>query len=328
MDRAALLLENRRLVFAAGGGLAVSFRPDELIGEENALPVVITNIAINGDVVACAAIFPFDNLSYKQNSLSFQFSTLNYASPSHDRYRYRLRELEQEWNSCSDGSGRGYASYKALPPGDYTFEVQAAAASGEWSEVTEVVFVICPPWWLTWWAKLLYVAGTLALGWWLLSWYLRKKKVRLERENDQRVNRLFELREEARHQFAVSANVSPSKIAVNAEEKELVSRMLKAIEEHMDEEGYNADLLARDVAMSRASLYKRLQTMLGITPTDFIRNVRLKRAAQLLAGTNLNINEIADRVGFATPRNFSSQFKKMFGVLPSEYREPRGIQSF
>lgn len=327
MDRAALLLENQRLVFAAGGGLAVSFRPDELIGEEDALPVVITNIAINGDEVASAAIFPFDNLSYQQNSLSFQFSTLNYATPSHDRYRYRLRELEQEWNTSSDGSGRGNASYKALPPGDYIFEVQAAAASGEWGRVTELAFVISPPWWLTWWAKLLYGGLALLVGWWLLSFYLRRKRAKLERENDLRVNRLFELREEARHQFAVAAQIAPERIAVNAEEEELVAQMLKAIEQHMDEEQYNADRLARDVAMSRASLYKKLQTMLGVTPTDFIRNVRLKRAAQLLADTRLPVGEIADRVGFVTVRNFSTQFKRMFGVTPSEYREPNSPSS-
>ena len=144
----------------------------------------------------------------------------------------------------------------------------------------------------------------------------------MEHENDQRVNRLFELREEARHQFAESANIAPDKITINAEEEKMVSKMLKAIEAHIDDEQYNADQLARDIAMSRASLYKKMQTILGITPTDFIRNVRLKRAAQLLADTQLSINEIASRVGFVTARNFSSQFKKMFGVTPSEYRDP------
>ena len=134
------------------------------------------------------------------------------------------------------------------------------------------------------------------------------------------------MREEARHQFAESANIAPEKISVNAEEEELVALMLKAIEAHIDDEQYNADLLARDVAMSRASLYKKLQTMLGITPTDCIRNVRLKRAAQLLAETQLSIGEIADRVGFVTARNFSASFKKMFGVLPSDYRAPKENQ--
>lgn len=110
------------------------------------------------------------------------------------------------------------------------------------------------------------------------------------------------------------------RLPVNIEEEKLMKDLLNAVEAHIDDEGYNVDLLARDVAMSRTNLYNKLQIMLGITPADFIRNVRLKRAAQILASTPLSINEVATRVGFVTPRNFSSQFKKMFGVLPSEYK--------
>ncbi len=322
MDRAACLTDDGHLVFAVGGGMAVAFKPDELIGSEKPLPVVLTRMEVNGEQTQSLP----PSLSHSQNYLTFQFSTLNYATPSHDRYRYRLRGLEHEWNICSDGSGLCIAEYKALPPGNYTFEVQAATASGEWGPVTKQTFVICQPWWFTWWAKMLYCLMVLTIGGWLIALYLKKKKAKMEYENDQRVNRLFELREEARHQFAESASIAPGKITINAEEEKMVTQMLKAIEAHIDDEQYNADQLARDIAMSRASLYKKMQTILGITPTDFIRNVRLKRAAQLLADTQLSINEIAGRVGFVTARNFSSQFKKMFGVTPSEYREPKNLQ--
>ena len=67
--------------------------------------------------------------------------------------------------------------------------------------------------------------------------------------------------------------------------------------------------------------------MLGISPADFIRNVRLKHAAELLTSTKLPIAEISERVGFNSPRIFSSNFKKMFGVLPSEYRSPQKTQN-
>ncbi len=282
MDRAACLTDEGRLVFAVGGGMAVAFKPDELIGSEKPLAVVLTRIEINGENVQKLP----KSLTHTQNYLTFHFSTLNYANPSHDRYRYRLVGLEHEWNTCNDGSGQCIASYKALPPGNYSFEVQAATASGEWGPVTKLAFVISHPWWLTWWAKMLYCCLVLAIAGRLIALYLKKKKAKMEHENDQRVNRLFELREEARHQFAESANIAPDKITINAEEEKMVSKMLKAIEAHIDDEQYNADQLARDIAMSRASLYKKMQTILGITPTDFIRNVRLKRAAQLLADTH------------------------------------------
>ena len=89
---------------------------------------------------------------------------------------------------------------------------------------------------------------------------------------------------------------------------------------HITDSEYSVDQLASDVAMSRSKLYDKMRNMLGISPADFIRNVRLKRAAQMLADTSLSVAEISGRVGFATARNFSQQFKKMFGLLPSEYR--------
>ena len=143
------------------------------------------------------------------------------------------------------------------------------------------------------------------------------------RENDNRVNQLFEMREEARHQFAVGTNVDPKKIGVNPEEEALVAKLLKAIEAHITDEDYGVEQLASDVALSRTNLYGKLRNMLGISPADFIRNVRLKRAAELLTTTKLSIAEISERVGFNSPRIFSSNFKKMFGVLPSNYRPPK-----
>ena len=75
--------------------------------------------------------------------------------------------------------------------------------------------------------------------------------------------------------------------------------------------------------MSRSSLYKKMQTMLGITPNDFMRNVRLKHAARLLAETETPINQVAVMVGFQTPRYFSQCFRQLFGVTPTEYRQGR-----
>ena len=96
---------------------------------------------------------------------------------------------------------------------------------------------------------------------------------------------------------------------------------MKAIGQNMSNTDYTVDMLARDLGMSRANLYKKMQTMLGVTPNDFMRNVRLKRAAEMLAKSDVPVNQLALMVGFQTPRYFSQCFRKMFGVTPSEYRE-------
>ena len=326
MERAACLTDDGRLVFVHHSSAATVFRAEWLDDDSTPCIPVLTGLFVNGQPEPSTPCprSPLRSLCSDENYLTLQFSSLDYAHPSHVRYRYRLYGLEEEWHTDSEGDGLAVADYKALPPGEYVFEAQAASADGEWSEALTLSVTILPPWWLTWWAKLLYCLigfiGILSL----IALYLKKKKAALVRENDNRVNRLFEMREEARHQFAAGTNVDPKKIGVNPEEEVLVAKLLKAIEAHMAEEDYGVEQLASDVALSRTNLYGKLRNMLGISPADFIRNVRLKRAAQLLTDNpSLSINEVSVRVGFSTPRNFSTQFKKMFGCLPSDYRSPK-----
>ena len=324
MERAACLTDDGRLVFVHHSTTATVFRPEWLQPDTTAYPVVLTAYSVNGH-----RMIPDGSpliLSHEHNTLSFQFSALNYASPQHMHYRYRLEGIEQEYKEGE--SLRREVEYRALPHGDYTFQVQARTDDGEWGPLTEMAVEILPPWWLTWWAKLLYGLIGLMVGIGLINYYLKRKRAALERENNERVNRLFELRDKARRQFAENTAIDASKISANVEEEELVKRMLAAINKNLDNEDYGVDQLARDVAMSRSSLYDKLRTMLGISPADFIRNVRLKHAAQLLTTTPLSIAEIAEQVGFNSPRIFSSNFKKMFGVLPSDYRSPKDVVSY
>lgn len=323
-ERAVALTRSGHLAFACGNGI-LRFHPDSIISRKDTSTPLLTAMSIDEAPMPYADLT--DNtlhLDHDQNYLTFQFSALNYASPSHIRYRYRLAGLEADWHlSPNTADGQCTVEYRALRPGTYTFEAQAAIDDSDWGAPLEKTFVIHPPLWQTWWMKLLYLLAAIAVGAYAIQLYLKRRKEKLEKENDQRVNKLFELREEARHQFAENVSIDAAKIAVNTEEEQLVQLMLKAIEAHMSDESYNVDQLARDVAMSRSALYARMRTMLGITPSDFIRNVRLKFAARLLAETRLPINEIAERVGYSTHKAFASNFKKTFGVIPSEYREPK-----
>lgn len=324
MERAATLTDDGQLVFVIGSK-AVVVKPDSYLRNEKPLPVILTELRVNEqqwefDATQTQPI----TLDYNQNYLVIQFSTLNYAAPQRDSYRYRLRGLEEEWHLTPSEEGISTARYTALPYGEYVFEVSSVAADGSIGNPTILNIVIRPPFWLTWWAKAAYfLMGFIGIiG--LLRLYLNRKRKKMERENDERVNHLFELREEARHQFAQNTNIDPKTIGINPDEEALVNQLINAIEANITNEDYSVDQLASDVAMSRSKLYDKMRNMLGISPADFIRNVRLKRAAQLLTNdSTLTIAEVSERVGFATTRNFSTQFKKMFGVLPSEYREPK-----
>ena len=271
--------------------------------------------------------FPMDTLSlvlnYRQNHIELQVSTLDYAHPKNTRYRYRVLQLEDGWHATTDdGDGRlATIRLSALPPGRYTVEVQASSSDNLWGETFRKTFIIQPPIWLTWWAKVIYLLIGLIGLITLMSEYLRRKRGKMQRENEQRINELFELRENARHQFAQAVEIDPERLTTSSEEQQLIERILRVIGENMSNTNYSVDLLARDIGMSRANLYKKMQTMLGVTPNDFIRNVRLKHAAELLMKSQVPVNQLSLMVGFQTPRYFSQCFRKMFGVTPTEYRE-------
>jgi len=75
---------------------------------------------------------------------------------------------------------------------------------------------------------------------------------------------------------------------------------------------------SREMYMSRVALYKKILSLTGRAPLEFIRSIRLKRAAQLLEKSGMSIAEIAYEVGFNNPKNFTKYFKEEFKVLPSQ----------
>ena len=282
------------------------------------LPVRLVSLKVSGhDMPADSSAL---HLAYNQNYLDLQLSDLNYAAPEQTRYRYRLAGIDSDWQTATGTQGLVSVRYNALSPGRYRFEAQAATGDLSWGPVFSKTFDISAPWWLTWWARLLYVLTAAALVIYSLHRYIRRRQKRLERDNDERVNRLFELRAEARHRFAQSVSIEPENIGINKDEELLVARLMKAIEQHMDDAEYTVDQLASDVGMSRSDLYRKTQQMLGITPNNFLRNVRLKHAAFLLSTTDTPVSRISLMVGFLTPRYFNQCFQNVFGLSPKDYR--------
>lgn len=106
----------------------------------------------------------------------------------------------------------------------------------------------------------------------------------------------------------------------STEDERFFSRLQKIVEEHLDDEEFSVQNLASEMAMDRTVLFRRMQALTGISPSAYIRSVRMNVAARLLRDSSLSITEIAQQTGFGTPKYFSRIFKETFGVLPKEYR--------
>jgi signal transduction histidine kinase len=134
------------------------FRPEEIKDNPHVPKVVITNIKLfDKDLKTDVAYWNLREvaLPYKQNSLTFEFSGLEFTNSAQNQYAYIMEGLDEKWNYS--GKTR-FARYPALPPGTYYFKVKASNNDGIWQETPTVVkVVIVPPFWQTWWFRTLCV---------------------------------------------------------------------------------------------------------------------------------------------------------------------------
>ncbi len=91
------------------------------------------------------------------------------------------------------------------------------------------------------------------------------------------------------------------------------------MEAHLSEESYSVEQLSSDLCMSRMTFYRKIQAATGLKPTEFIRTIRLRRAAELLNEGQLNITEISYETGFTSVSYFSRCFRKMYGIPPKQF---------
>ena len=117
---------------------------------------------------------------------------------------------------------------------------------------------------------------------------------------------------------------APSQIEITSMDEKLIDHAVKYVEDNIARSDLSVEELSQALGMSRVHLYKKLVNITGKTPIEFIRVIRLKRAAQLLRQSQQNVSEVAYQVGFNNPKYFSKYFKEEFGVLPSNYMDDNG----
>ncbi len=234
------------------------------------------------------------------------FATSDPLHADHISYAYRLDGLNEEWIYLPQGSNTVYLNH--LPIGTYRIIVKATNKYGRWSESSDNIIIRqLPHWYETWWAYLLYFILIVMLTLGSLKLY-------------HRIRQILELH---RRQKEVALNA----VSINIDEKNMpdfdkkfLEKAVSIVEQNISDCEYNVERFSSDICMSRMSLYRKLHDQTGQTPSEFIRNIRLKRAAQILANSDIPVKDVAAQVGFSTPSYFSKCFKEMFGVLPTQYQ--------
>lgn len=110
---------------------------------------------------------------------------------------------------------------------------------------------------------------------------------------------------------------------MSQQDRKFMDNLLEMMEKNMDNGDLVVDDLVREAAVSRSVFFKKLKTLTGMAPIEFIREMRVKRAAQLIETGNYSMTQIAYMVGINDPRYFSKCFKQYYGMTPTEYKETK-----
>ncbi|MBC7920429.1 MAG: response regulator [Ferruginibacter sp.] len=139
-----------------------------------------------------------------------------------------------------------------------------------------------------------------------------------------RINSLLTQRNRLRLKYSREVILQPTGLTIPDREAEFLETTIRIIEEHLMDESFTVETLQKGIGMSRMQLHRKLKALTNQSTSDFIRSIRLKRAANLLQQPGLQIAEAAHLAGFNHPSYFSKCFKDLFGVMPSEYAKQSG----
>ncbi|WP_428232800.1 two-component regulator propeller domain-containing protein [Flavobacterium sp.] len=134
-----------------------------------------------------------------------------------------------------------------------------------------------------------------------------------------RIQKFVDWTEKNHVSFSQKLDVSPVEITITSLDEALIAKAIKVVEEHISDIEFSVEALSLALGLSRGHLYKKLIAITGKGPIEFIRTIRLKRGRQLLEKSQMQIAEIAYKVGFNSPKRFAKYFREEFGSLPSEY---------
>jgi ligand-binding sensor domain-containing protein/signal transduction histidine kinase/DNA-binding response OmpR family regulator len=130
---------------------------------------------------------------------------------------------------------------------------------------------------------------------------------------------LLTLQANMRRKFSQQLTLQPSNVLIESTDEDFLNKIMTIIEANLSEEDFNVNTLASEVGMSTPILYKKIKALTGLTVNNFIKSIRLKRAAQLLLQNNYTVYEVAYMVGFSDSKYFSKEFAKQFGQTPSSF---------
>jgi len=134
-----------------------------------------------------------------------------------------------------------------------------------------------------------------------------------------RVKNIVDSRAKLRHKFRNEISLEPKSIAITSTDAQFIEKVLKVVDKNIKEENFDIEALSKELNVSVRQLHNKLTALTDMSPGEFIRIYKLKRAAETLLKKHATISEIAYEFGFSNPKYFSKCFRQLFGMTPTEY---------
>ena len=296
-------------------------------------------------------------LAHDENNFTLQLSDLPFADHPTAVYAYRLEGSDHEWHYLDKGNLD--ITYNGLSYGDYHLIVHVVDGEGNiGDEVYQLEISVLPPWYLTIWCKLFYLTLLIVgIAWVVNAHFVRKQLKEAKKQKEEILEQVQarmqfyasladDLKNAAAHQsfeevnhlvvsnldVNASAGDSESAMIVNFNgqqttpevemdelDKKLLNQIREMIEENMVDSDFNVSMLQEKMGMGNKQLYRKLKALTGQTPVEYIRDMRMQKAAKLLKAGKFSVSEVMYTVGFSNSSYFSKCFSKAFGMTPTEF---------
>ena len=295
-------------------------------------------------------------LKHNENNFTLQLSDLPFADHPTAVYAYRLEGSDHEWHYLDKGNLD--ITYNGLSYGDYHLTVHVVDGEGNiGDEVYQLEISVLPPWYLTIWCKLFYLTLLIVGIAWVINAHFVRKQLKEAKKQKEEILEQVQARMQfyanladdlknaaAHHSFEEVNHLVVSHLDVNASDnesepamivdlhapqapevemdemdKKLLNQIREMIEENMVDSDFNVSMLQEKMGMGNKQLYRKLKALTGQTPVEYIRDMRMQKAAKLLKAGKFSVSEVMYTVGFSNSSYFSKCFSKAFGMTPTEF---------
>ena len=254
------------------------------------------------------------------SSFSIDFECLSYIAPHKNEFAYKI-DHQVEWTYTTESS----VTLLNFPYGRHTIKVKARNGDGIWSrnEATLHINNLAPLMKSTG-AKIIYILLLIGI---IIAAIVISEKTPFEivfkkQENEESQHNLETIEKNTRRLLNLVNQLVDEKEETTEtvpHDQEWFSQLTRLIQENIQETEISVESIAAELNMSRSSFQRKLKALTGLSPLEFIRLTRLKKAAELLSTNKYRVNEVAYMVGFNKPSYFSAMFKKQYGVLPKDF---------